>query len=185
MKDLDLSVEDDCNRLLDAVWSQYFDTAAIDLALKKKKHTQYNLMLRLGDFATVMEAHEATRAGDIGRLMNMWKRWAIMAQGVPGPTHYARHIPRIVMLLEEDLPETLAHALKHSMLIPSNDRDDHWLPLDEYQEVHICWLKDVYDNTVSHRTERGNASFSICNKYRTALFLIILPSHFTGAWNRH
>lgn len=149
MKGLDLSKEEDFEKLLNEVWCQYFDTKAIAAALKKKEHTRYNLLMRLHDFATIVEAHEATRAGDIGRLMNMWKRWAIMAQGIPGLPHYSRHIPRIVLLLEEDLPTSLAHAIKHSILIPSNEREDHWLPIDEYQEVHICWLKDVYDNTVS------------------------------------
>lgn len=106
-------------------------------------------MLRLRDFATVVEAHEATRAGDIGRLMLMWKQWAIMAQGMKGLSHYSRHIPRIVLLLEEDLPKDLARAIKHSLLIPSNKRPDHWLPIDEYLEISIFYLKRVYNNTVS------------------------------------
>lgn len=147
---LDLTKTLDCERLIDLVWDQYFKGSALEVAEKSKDPTRYNLMLRLRDFATVVEAHEATRAGDIGRLMLVWKHWAVMAQGIQGLSHYARHIPRIVLLLEEDLPKDLAHAIKHSLLIPSNGRPDHWLPIDEFLEVSIFYLKQVYGNTVNN-----------------------------------
>ncbi|KAH9810542.1 hypothetical protein DFH28DRAFT_1131935 [Melampsora americana] len=137
----------DCNKLIELVCRKYFDADALEAARLSEDHTQYNLRLRLRDFATVMEAQEATRAGDIGRLMAMWKRWAVMAQGLPGLSHYSRHIPRLVLLLEEDLPKGLAHAIKHSLLIPSNERDNHWVAMDEFMEIHICWLKHHYDTT--------------------------------------
>lgn len=146
---LDLTKAGDCDRLFEAVWNDYFDAAAIEKARASGNHTQYNLRLRLRDFATVVEAQAATRAGDIGRLMAMWKRWAVMAQGLPGLSHYGRHIPRLVLLLEQDLPAKLAHVIKHSLLIPSNERENHWLAIDEFMEIHICWLKHHYDSTVS------------------------------------
>lgn len=149
MGKVDLTKEAECNRVFDEVWNQYFDSTAVESARVNVEHTQYNLMVRLRDFATVVEAHNATRAGDIGRLMEMWKMWAIMSQGIPGLSHYAKHIPRLVLLLEVDLPRDLAHAIKHSLLIPSNEREDHWMAIDEYMEVHICWLKSHYNNTVS------------------------------------
>lgn len=145
---LDLTKSSDCDKLFDLVWSKYFESSALEAARASTDHAHYNLMLRMRDFATVVEAHDSTRAGDIGRLMAIWKRWAIMAQGMPGMSHYSRHIPRIVMLLEEDLPKPLAHAIKHSLLLPSNERKDHWMALDEFLEVHICWLKHHYNTTV-------------------------------------
>lgn len=134
----------------------YFDSNALETARESSNHTQYNMCLRLRDFATVVEAHAASRAGDIGRLMAMWKRWAVMAQGLPGLSHYSRHIPRLVLLLEEDLPKSVAHAIKHSLLIPSNERENHWLAIDEYMEIHICWLKHHYDTTVSGQSPMTN-----------------------------
>ncbi|POW16051.1 hypothetical protein PSTT_01570 [Puccinia striiformis] len=35
-----------------------------------------NLLLRLRDFASIVECDRAMRAGDIGRVINMWNRWA-------------------------------------------------------------------------------------------------------------
>jgi hypothetical protein len=148
LTNIDLTKKTDCDKVFDLVWTRYFSESAIEDARQSSNHTSYNLCLRLRDFATVVEAHDSTRAGDIGRLIDVWKRWSVMAQGLPGLSHYGRHIPRIVMLLEEDLPKSLAHAIKHSLLIPSNEREDHWLALDKYLEINIGWLKDHYNNTV-------------------------------------
>lgn len=134
-KDLDLTKATGCNQLLDIVWNRYFDASAIERARQSSDHIHYNFLMRLRDFASVVEAHDSTRAGDIGRLMAMWKRWSVMAQGLPGLSHYARHIPRIVLLLEQDLPKGLAKVIKHSLLIPSNEREGHWMAIDEYLEV--------------------------------------------------
>lgn len=144
-----MSKPDNFEKLFEALWENYFSASGIEDARVSGDYTAYNLRLRLRDFATVVEAQDATRAGDIGRLMNMWKWWSVMAQGLPGLSHYSRHIPRLVMLLEEDLPKSLAHMIKHALLIPSNERENHWLPLDEVMEVNICWLKNHYDTTVS------------------------------------
>lgn len=146
---VDLTKPEDCNRVFEKVWARYFDASALQQAQDARNGTQYNFLLRLKDFATVVEAHEAKRDGDIGRLIWMWKRWSLMAQGLPGLSHYSRHLPRMVLLLEQDLPAPLARAIKHSMLIPSNQRAGHWLATDEYLEVHNCWLKHIYNNTVS------------------------------------
>ncbi|KAI7955280.1 hypothetical protein MJO28_005680 [Puccinia striiformis f. sp. tritici] len=38
-----------------------------------------NLLLRLHNFATVIEANRAMKAGDIGRLLNIWRMWCIIS----------------------------------------------------------------------------------------------------------
>jgi hypothetical protein len=44
------------------------------------------------------------KAGDPGRLMYMWKRWAVMGQGMPKLPHYSKHLPKLILMLEEVLP---------------------------------------------------------------------------------
>ena len=42
-----------------------------------------HLFLRLSDFATIIEGNQEMKAGDIARLMNIWKCWSVIANGVP------------------------------------------------------------------------------------------------------
>jgi hypothetical protein len=102
----------------------------------------------LRDLATVVEADHAMRAGDIGRLMSMWKRWSIFAQGINGLSHYALHLPWYILILEEYLPKKLAKVIKHSLLIPSSGREGHWVAKDFFLEVQNYWLKYFYNNSV-------------------------------------
>lgn len=81
---------------------------------ERQDWTSYNMQLRLRDFASVIEGDHAMRAGDIGRVMNMWKRWSIMVQGSTGLSHYAIHLPRFILILKKYLPFKLAKAIKHS-----------------------------------------------------------------------
>jgi hypothetical protein len=59
---------------------------------------QANLLLQLRDFATVIEANQAMKAGDIGRLLNIWRMWLMMAQGIKGLDKYAIHLPQMLFL---------------------------------------------------------------------------------------
>ncbi|PLW12214.1 hypothetical protein PCASD_18831 [Puccinia coronata f. sp. avenae] len=62
-----------------------------------------NLLLRLRDFATIIEANRSMKAGNIGRLMNIWRCWAVMAQGIKGLNHYGIHLPRMLLLINHFL----------------------------------------------------------------------------------
>ncbi|POW04996.1 hypothetical protein PSTT_10002 [Puccinia striiformis] len=110
-----------------------------------------NLLLRLHDFATVIEADRAMKAGDIGRLLNMWRMWSVMAQGIKGLNKYAIHLPRMLILLTDVLPPGLQKVLQHSMLITPSGRAGHFVGKDFFLEVHLevqnCWLKYVYNNS--------------------------------------
>lgn len=72
-----------------------------------------HLCLRLQDFTSVVEADDSMQAGDIGRLMMMWKRWAVMAQEIKGMSHYANHLPCLIVLLEQDSLPHLSQAIKN------------------------------------------------------------------------
>ncbi|KAA1067320.1 hypothetical protein PGTUg99_032979 [Puccinia graminis f. sp. tritici] len=87
------------NNIIDKCYSQYCSPTARreayarcrvnDLPLKRKmtekeaeevrkRHSQSklsNLLVRLHEFSTVVEADRAMKAGDIGRLINIWRMW--------------------------------------------------------------------------------------------------------------
>jgi hypothetical protein len=52
------------------------DSDMSDLPKQSKSANLSNLLLQLSDFATIIEGNQAMKAGNIGRLMNMWKRWS-------------------------------------------------------------------------------------------------------------
>ncbi|KAH9446839.1 hypothetical protein Pst134EA_028825 [Puccinia striiformis f. sp. tritici] len=99
-----------------------------------------NLLLRLRDFASIVECDRAMRAGDIGRVINMWNRWAVMANGMTGLRNYAIHLPRMVLLLTKVLPEGLATVLRHSLLVCPSGRPNHFVGKDFYLENQNFWL---------------------------------------------
>lgn len=134
--------------LVDDCYHKYFTGDSIRKASEDGDLTLYNLRLRLRDFATIVEADRAMRQGDVGCLMLMWKRWSIMAQGIQGLSHYALHLPRVVHLLEYDLPKGLATLIKHSLLICPSGREGHFVAKYFYLEIQNYWLKFFYNNSV-------------------------------------
>lgn len=135
--------------IIDECYDRYFGLDSLEAASKTGDWTLYNLRLRLRDFATIVEGDQAMRAGDIGRTLSMWKRWALMAQGLKGLSHYAIHLPRFILILQKFLPPKIAKAIKHSLLIPTGGRDGHWVAKDFYLEIQNYWLKYFYNNSVS------------------------------------
>lgn len=90
------------------------------------------------------------RAGENGRVLLMWKRWAVMAHEVKGLSHHAIHLPRFILILERYLPPSIAKAIGQSLLIPTGGQDGHRVAKDFYLEVQNYWLKYFYNNPVSH-----------------------------------
>ncbi|PLW13261.1 hypothetical protein PCANC_18941 [Puccinia coronata f. sp. avenae] len=106
-----------------------------------------SLLIRLHEFSTVVEANRAMKAGDVGRLLNVWKMWAVMAQGLKGLTNYASYLPRTILLLNEILPPSLAKLFRHSLLFSPSGRDNHFVAKDFYLEIQNYWLKFVYNQS--------------------------------------
>lgn len=135
----------------DSVVEQTFQTTFSTSVLSQSQDTsRRKLLLRLRDFATVVEANRAMSAGDVGRLMFMWKRWSVMIQGMKGLTHYSNYLPRLVLLLTKTLPKPLAHVILHSLLISPSGRPNHFVAKDFFLEIQNYWIKFFYNNTVSH-----------------------------------
>jgi hypothetical protein len=137
------------NSIIDECYETYFTASSVDQSSKTGDWSLYNLRLRLRDFATIVEGDHAMRAGDVGRVLLMWKRWAVMAHGVKGLSHYAIHLPRFILILNKFLPPEISKAIKHSLLIPTGGRDGHWVAKDFYLEIQNYWLKYFYNNSVS------------------------------------
>lgn len=135
--------------LLNECYDKYCSGDSIRQAADAGDGALYNLRLRIRDFSTVIEANKAMRGGDIGRLMSMWKRWSILSQGMKGLSHYAIHLPRYILILEEYLPKKMAKIFKHSILIPTSRRENHWVAKDLYLEVQNFWIKYFYNHSVS------------------------------------
>lgn len=134
--------------IIDKCYDRYLTRDSLNDCSKTGNWTMYNMHLRLRDFATIVEGDQAMRAGDIGRVFLMWKRWAVMAQGVSGLSHYAIHLPRFILILEKYLPKDLARAIRHSLLIPTAGRAGHWVAKDFYLEIQNYWLKYFFNNSV-------------------------------------
>ncbi|KNE98489.1 hypothetical protein, variant [Puccinia striiformis f. sp. tritici PST-78] len=114
-------------------------------AAKESCPKLHNLLVRMQEFSTVVEANNAMKAGDIGRLINIWKMWSVMSQSLKGLTHYASYLPRLVLLLTEILPASLSKLLRHNMLFSPSGRPNHFVAKDRYLENMNYWLKFFFN----------------------------------------
>lgn len=136
--------------VVEATFKSIFCASALSKAQNNEDERKCQLLLRLRDFATVVEANRSMSAGDIGRLMYMWKRWSLMIQGMKGLTHYSNYLPRLVLLLTKTLPKPLAHLISHSLLITSSGRPNHFVAKDFFLEVQNYWIKFFHNHSVSY-----------------------------------
>lgn len=135
------------SRLLRNATVVIFLELSLSEAEEKSDWTGYNLRLILHDFSSVVKGDCAMRQGDTGQVVSIWKLWSLMAQGIAGLSHYGLHLPQLILLLEEDLPKPLAHAIKHSMLVPASGRAGHFVAKDFYLEIQNYWLRDFYNHS--------------------------------------
>ncbi|OAV96747.1 hypothetical protein PTTG_26233 [Puccinia triticina 1-1 BBBD Race 1] len=132
---------------VDLCYNQFFSpvalrSASVDLATGLK-----NNLLWLRDFAAIIECDRAMRAGDIGRVLNMWKCFTVMAHGIKGLNNYAIYLPRMILLLTKVLPKGLAKTLLHSLLINPSGRPNHFVAKDFFLENNNFWLKYFYNHS--------------------------------------
>ncbi|OAV93797.1 hypothetical protein PTTG_27161 [Puccinia triticina 1-1 BBBD Race 1] len=135
----------DINSIIDQVYKSFLSPRALLKAKNPKAPCLANLLLRLRDFSTIVECNRAMKAGDIGRVMNIWKRWSVMAMGIQGLKHYAIDLPRMYLSLTQ-VPG-LRLVLKHSLLISPTGRPNHFVAKDFHLENQNFFLKYFYNNT--------------------------------------
>lgn len=68
--------------LVEECYTRYCLSESRNSKLNEHDGNFHNMKWRIQDFASLVEADMAMREGDVGRMMLMWKRWAILAQGM-------------------------------------------------------------------------------------------------------
>ncbi|KAA1090498.1 hypothetical protein PGT21_003359 [Puccinia graminis f. sp. tritici] len=133
------------NAIIDECYDRFCSPDARRAASARQCPKLANLLIRLQDFSTVVEANRAMKAGDVGRLINIWKMWSIMTQSLPGLTHYSAYLPRLVLMLTRFLPQALAKLIRHNLLVSPSGRPNHFVAKDFLLENHNYWLKYFYN----------------------------------------
>jgi hypothetical protein len=133
------------NAIIDKCYTRFCSKEARSDASSRKSPKLHNLLVRLRDFSTVVEANRSMRAGDIGRLLNVWKQWSIMSQSLSGLTHYSAYLPRLVLLLTEIFPTSMSKFISHNLLVSPSGRANHFVAKDFFLETFNYWLKFFYN----------------------------------------
>jgi hypothetical protein len=154
------------NEYIEENFNQFFTPEAKKKAAEKSPKLS-NLLLRLSDFATVVEGNAAMKCDDIGRLMNVWKRWSVISQGIKKLTQYSIQLRQMIILLNEVLPCGLAHVIKHSLLIAPSGRQNHFLAKDQYLKMQKFWLKFFFKHS-----GRGTNIDRLMNSYSVNITLV-------------
>ena len=132
--------------IVEDTYIKFFSAKSKCAAAGKPSAKLSNLLLRLADFSTIVEADSAMKAGDIGRVMNVWKRWSIIAQGVKTLTQYLVHLPWMIILLNHVLPPGLRKVILHSLFVAPTGGRRHFLAKDHFLEMQNYWLKYFFNH---------------------------------------
>ncbi|PLW12041.1 hypothetical protein PCANC_20440 [Puccinia coronata f. sp. avenae] len=88
-------------------------------AAKENQPRLHNVLVCIHNFSTIIEAKNAMKAGDIGRLMNVWKMWVVMSQAIKSLKHYSAYLP--------------------------SGRKDQFMAKDNFMEHQNYWLKHFFN----------------------------------------
>jgi hypothetical protein len=133
--------------LVNKMYNKFCSGAACCSNHAKKLPAYKNMLLRIRDFATIVEASQAMRAGDPGRLMYMWEQWAVMSQALPKLPHYSKHLPRLILMLKHDLPRSVGMLVESTLLVCPTGRKNRFLATDQFLELQNYWLKHYFNNS--------------------------------------
>jgi hypothetical protein len=135
------------NEIVNECYCRFCSPEACRDAAQESNPKLNNTLIMLHDFSSVVEAKRSMKAGDIGRLINVWKKWCLMTQGLKGLTNYSSNLPRLVLLLTEVLSPDLRKYLSHNLLMSPTGRPNHFVGKDHWLECQNYWLKYVYNHT--------------------------------------
>ncbi|KAA1093440.1 hypothetical protein PGTUg99_015409 [Puccinia graminis f. sp. tritici] len=138
---------DQFNAIVEACYERFFSTQARSNAASQSCPKLSNTLLKLHDFSTVVEAKRSMKAGDVGRLLLIWKKWSLMAQSLPGITNYSSYLPRMVLLLTVISTPSLSKYLKHNLLFSPTGRPNHFVAKDNWLEIQNYWLKFLFNRS--------------------------------------
>ncbi|EFP80005.1 uncharacterized protein PGTG_05230 [Puccinia graminis f. sp. tritici CRL 75-36-700-3] len=119
---------------VELTFDRFCSGAALQTELASNYSGHKNLLLRIRDFGTIVEANRAMKDGDYGRLMFMWQRWAVMSQGIGGMPHYSKHLPKLIILIKYILPKSLSDLVMNTLLMSPTGKPGHFVATDFYLE---------------------------------------------------
>ncbi|KAI7949243.1 hypothetical protein MJO28_008064 [Puccinia striiformis f. sp. tritici] len=134
------------NSIINECYEQFCTPAARTLAARKDCARLSNTLLLLHDFSSVVEAQRSMKAGDVGRLMSVWKKWSLMTQALTGLTNYSSYLPKMVLMLTVFLPASLSKYFRHNLLISPSGRPNHFVAKDFELEKDNYWLKFLFNS---------------------------------------
>jgi hypothetical protein len=105
------------------------------------------MLVQSHDFSSVVEAKRSMKAGDVGRLMIVWKKWCVMAQSIKEITNYSSYLPCMIILLSGGLNPLLSKYLRHNLLISPTGCAGNFVEKDFWLEVQNYWLKCFYNKS--------------------------------------
>ncbi|KAA1130849.1 hypothetical protein PGTUg99_026233 [Puccinia graminis f. sp. tritici] len=153
---------DKWNQVVEDCYAEFFSPNARRNVSKERSPKLHSFLFRLHDFATVVEANRATKAGDIGRLLSIWKTWSLMSQALPSLVNYRSYLPRMVLLLNHVLPPDLSKLVRHNLLVSPTGRENHFVPKDYFLENQNYWLKFLFNRSgVGTQIDRLQEMFSL------------------------
>ncbi|OAV98658.1 hypothetical protein PTTG_25611 [Puccinia triticina 1-1 BBBD Race 1] len=126
---------EDWNALINKCYNMFCSSEARRTAAARKCPKLHNTLVMLHDFSSVVEASRAMKAGDVGRLMIVWKKWCFMTRSLSGSTNYSSYLPRMVLVLTVILPAALRKYLQHNLLFSPTGRKDHFVAKDFWLEI--------------------------------------------------
>jgi hypothetical protein len=156
------------NSIVDQCYDRFFSPQARSAAATEGTCPKLrNTMLRMHDFSTVVEAKRSMKAGDVGRLMLIWKKWSLMAQALKGITNYSTYLPRMVLMLTVVLPPALSKYMRHNLLMSPSGRPEHFVAKDYWLEIQNYWIKFLFNNNGT-----GTQIEQLRNVFSVNIFLV-------------
>ncbi|PLW11106.1 hypothetical protein PCASD_25057 [Puccinia coronata f. sp. avenae] len=134
-------------KLVQDTFNLFCSGEALNSAKATESPAHRNFLLMIRDFATVVEAKRAMKAGDTGRLIYIWKQWAVMGQALPKLPHYSKHLPRLIVQLEHVLNTSLATVVENTLLISPHGKSNEFQATDCHLEIQNYWLKHFFNHS--------------------------------------
>ena len=145
----ELMTSEHWNLTIDECHKTYFLPQDCSKALQASNTKLWNTLLLVHDFSMVVEAKRAKKAGDVGQLMLIWKKWCLICQALPWITNYSSYLPRTSLLITVILLPSLRNYLQRNLLISPSGRKDHFVAKEFWLEVQNYWLKFLYNKSGS------------------------------------
>ncbi|KAL1686720.1 hypothetical protein GGG16DRAFT_63723 [Schizophyllum commune] len=147
------------------VLAESFSTSVVENLRRQpdalRDHAHENTLLFNRDALFYVEYNHAIKAGDIGRVVNILRVWAIMMRGVGAMPKYADVIFETLGRLRR-YPPRLRQLFLHNWLVNLSGKENGHKPVDMMQEHQNLWAKVVYNAKGSNKTWRWLSRITVC-----------------------